>query len=136
MRLSPLFALASFSLCVLLGCGDKGEISAQQEHQLLSITVSPTSGSATASGGQVQFVATGHYDSAPMRVTPLQVNWGTYSKRVGNTSQNGLASCAAPGTTTIEAWVFLQNSGPVCTVIDPAGMPCGTINARAQFTCP
>jgi hypothetical protein len=40
------------------------------------------------------------------------------------------------GATTIEAWVMPQNSGPVCNVIDPAGMPCGTISARAQFTCP
>lgn len=136
MKPSSLFLLVSIPLCALLGCSDNGAISAQAQHQLLSITLSPAWGTATARGGQVQFVATGHYDSAPMRVTPLQVNWGTYSKRVGATAKNGLVSCAAAGTTTIEAWVLLENSGPVCSVIDPAGMPCGTINARAEITCP
>lgn len=136
MKPSSLFLLVLIPLCAQLGCGDDGANSAQAQHQLLSITVSPTWGTATASGGQVQFVATGHYDSAPTRVTPLQVNWGTYSKRIGNTSRNGLVSCTSPGTTTIEAWVLLPGGGPVCSVIDPAGMPCGTINARAEFTCP
>ena len=136
MRYSPLLLLASFPWCAVLGCGGNGAISAQPQHQLLSITVSPASGTAAASGGQMQFVATGHYGSAPISVTPLQASWGTYSKRIGITTQNGLVSCAAAGTTTIEAWAMLQDSGPVCNVIDLAGMPCGTINARAEFTCP
>jgi hypothetical protein len=136
MKPSPLLLLVSFPLCALLGCGGKGTISEQPQHQLLSVTISPASGTAAASGGQVQFVATGHYGSTPITVTPLQANWGTFSKQVGTTTQNGVVSCVASGTTIIEAWAMLQNSGPVCNVIDPAGMPCGTINARAEFTCP
>lgn len=132
MRPRSLFLLA---LLALSGCsGDNGNMPDPQ-HQLLSITISPITGEAAVSGGSLQFVATGHYGAAPFSVTPLQANWGTYNKRIGIATANGLVSCVASGSTTVEVWAMAQNGGPVCNVIDPAGMPCGTISARAQFTC-
>jgi hypothetical protein len=132
MKPRSLFLLAFLTL---FGCSGNDGNMPDSQHQLLSITLSPMAAAAAASGGQVQFVATGHYGTAPLTVSPIQANWGTFSKHIGITNQNGLASCVASGATTIEVWVLLQNGGPVCNVIDPAGMPCGTINARAQFTC-
>jgi hypothetical protein len=106
--------------------------------QLLSVTITPDSGTAQGNPGQIQFVATGTYNTAPFTVTPLEANWGVMSfpKSIATTTQNGMATCAqgSSGTTTIEAWVQLTPS--VCNVIDSAGRPaCGNVAGSAQLTC-
>jgi hypothetical protein len=108
-------------------------------HQLISVTISPTS--APAQGGPVQFVATGHYNSAPYTVTPLTATWGitTFPQSLGTVTQNGLAACikGASGTTTVEAWVMLSATGPNCACVDSAGRPCcNNVGGSAQLTCP
>ena len=46
-------------------------------YKIQSITVSPATADAqNYPNGQVPFVATGYYNSAPGTVTPLQANWG------------------------------------------------------------
>jgi hypothetical protein len=69
--------LASVSFLFLLGvqsCTDPA-----QNRQLLSVTISPGSGTAQGNPSQVQFVATGTYNTAPYTVTPLQTDWGVTS---------------------------------------------------------
>jgi hypothetical protein len=108
--------------------------------QLLSVTITPSSGTAPAApNSQVQFVATGTYNTEPYTVTPLQATWGvtSYPQAIASTAQNGLATCASgvSGTTTIEAWV--QITPFVCNVIDSAGRPgCGNVSGSAKLVCP
>jgi len=46
-------------------------------YKIQSITVNPATADAQSyPNGQVPFVATGYYNSAPATVTPLQAKWG------------------------------------------------------------
>src|SRR5579872_5813438 len=85
------FAVASF----LLACGSS------TPRQLQSITVSPAAADAQNSpGGQVQFTATGNYNTSPQMVTSPSVTWGTCyqnaSTNAVSVTSGGLAQCA-PG---------------------------------------
>ena len=124
----PLAACAIF----LNSCG------APPQRQLLSVSISPAAGAPGTGSDQVQFVATGHYNTAPFTVTPLQANWGRFNWPVATVTESGLAQCTAAGTTTIEAWVVPPpGPGAICNVIDPAGRVCGEgVGATAQLTCP
>ena len=107
--------------------------------QLLSVSISPTSGTAKGSPSEVQFVATGTYNTEPYTVTPLTATWGVQSapQSIATTSQSGLATCkqGSSGATNIEAWVQVEPS--TCNVIDSAGRPgCGNVGGSAQLTCP
>jgi len=107
--------------------------------QLLSVAITPESGTATGSPAQVEFVATGTYNTEPYTVTPLAATWGVSGlpEPIASTTQNGQATCSAgvSGTTTIEAWVQIEPS--VCNIIDGAGRPgCGNVFSSAQLTCP
>jgi hypothetical protein len=131
---APLLAVLSllFLVCVQ-SCANPAPT-----RQLLSVTITPDSGTAQGNPGQIQFVATGTYNTAPFTVTPLEANWGVMSfpKSIATTTQNGMATCAqgSSGTTTIEAWVQLTPS--VCNVIDSAGRPaCDNVAGAAQLTC-
>jgi len=107
--------------------------------RLLSVTISPASGTPGGSSSQVQFVATGHYNTSPYTVTPLAATWGVANpgnQTVATTSQSGLATCSASGSTTVVAWVLPPPRGPVCNVIGPGGVPCGAIAGTAKLTCP
>ena len=122
---------------LVLSCG------ASSGHQLQSITLVPTSADAQDySEGQVQFVATGNYKTAPIAVTPLSATWGAcYQSSPTNAisvTGTGLAQCAsgAVGTYTVWANDPLPASG---TYSCPASNACGggcTIEATAQLTCP
>jgi hypothetical protein len=137
-----LSAIASLVFVVLMqGCATSGPMigGSSSDRQLTAIVVSPASGTAPSAGGQVQFVATGIYNTAPYTVTLLVASWGvqSYPQAIASTDQTGLATCkqGSSGTTTIEAWV--QESGPVCNVIDSAGRPaCNNIWSSAQLICP
>jgi hypothetical protein len=109
--------------------------------QLIAVTITPTSGTAQGSPGQIQFVATGTYNTPPYTVTPLAATWGVESnpQAIATTTQNGLATCTQGSTgtttTTIEAWV--QIVPPLCDSIDSAGRPgCGNVGSSAKLTCP
>ena len=114
---------------------------APPERQLLSVSISPTAGAPGVGSDQVQFVATGYYNTEPYVVTPLQADWGAcaYPLKVATVTQDGLATCAkgASGTISVEAWVINPPGAPVCNVVDCAGRsPCSSIGAAAQLTCP
>src|SRR5215831_7618685 len=114
------FLLWIFTLVVAgwitLACGNS-------PRRIQSITVSPATAQAQSYlNGQVPFVATGYYNSAPTAVTPLQANWGAAA---GNepangavtVDSNGMAQCAAgvSGTYSVGAWVNLPVNGtPPC----------------------
>ncbi|MFP5205635.1 MAG: hypothetical protein ACLGSH_09780 [Acidobacteriota bacterium] len=124
--------MSAAAALVLIGCGGS------PTRKLLSLTITPSAGAPGTGSSQVQFVATGHYNTAPYTVTPLQANWGRFNWPVATIAETGLAQCTAAGTTIIEAWVDTpQGPGPVCNVIDPAGRVCAEgVGAKAQLTCP
>lgn len=115
-------------------------------HQLESITLTPASADASSyPNGKVQFVATGHYNIAPVTVTPLVATWGTCTQEFAATTnvsvtQNGLAQCTSGAMGTYTVWA----NDPVPEVPGgvyscPAEGACGggcVIQAQAQLTCP
>jgi len=133
-----LLAALPLFLLVPTACSNPAGI-ALSSRQLLSVTIAPTAGTAPGSNGQIQFVATGHYNTEPYTVTPLAASWGVnnpLNETVATTDQTGLATCkqGTSGTTAIEAWVQIMPS--VCNVIDGAGRPgCGNIGGSAQLIC-
>jgi hypothetical protein len=139
--------LASAAL-VTFACGS------HNPRPLQSITLSPASADAQDyPDGKVPFVATGHYNSAPTTVTPLQANWAAVSEQTAGSfsifgpvtsavsiDQTGVAQCTlgAAGTYAVVAW-DLQNpsSNVVCGSQSDFGEPgCNTVQASAQLTCP
>jgi hypothetical protein len=107
---------------------------------LQSVTISPTTANApNSSSGQVQFIATGHYNTEPYIVTPLAATWGVSISplKAAGITQNGLATCNqdVAGKVAVEAWV--QVVPATCNTIDSAGRPgCGNVGGAAQLTCP
>ena len=133
LHLASITMLPAAAAILLTGCGGSSPT-----RKLLSLTIAPSAGVAGTGSSQVQFVATGHYNTAPFTVTPLQANWGRFNWPVATVTESGLAQCTAAGTTTIEAWVVPPpGPGAICNVIDPAGRVCGEgVGATAQLTCP
>ena len=133
-----LFALV-VSAALVLCCG------ASSKHQLQSITLNPTSADAQDyPNGQVQFVATGHYNIAPFTVTPLSATWGTCyqfapTSAISVTS-TGLAQCASGAVGTYTVWANDPLPNLATGVYScPAAGACGggcTIQTSAQLTCP
>jgi hypothetical protein len=130
---------------IALACGSS--------RKLQSITVSPASADARDyPNGEVPFVATGHYNSSPMTVTPLQANWGAAlfrnengtmvpTNRAVSVDTNGVAQCSAnaSGTYSIAASVQLPYSGPALPCPSPAysnEASCPNVVGTAQLTCP
>jgi hypothetical protein len=130
------------------GAGPKGP------HIIQSLTLSPASADAqNYPAGKVAFLATGHYDTAPMTVTPMQANWGAESEFVWNGSltygsangavsvdTNGVAQCAssASGTYAVVAWVIQDPTlHGTCGSGNSIGEPgCNVVQGMAQLTCP
>jgi hypothetical protein len=141
-RLEGFMNLLRAVLVLLLSMITAGCANPAPARQLLSVTITPDSGTAQGTPGQIQYVATGTYNTAPFTVTPLQADWGVMSfpDSIATTTQSGLATCTkgSSGTTTIEAWVMVPpGSHAICNVIDSAGRPgCDNIGAAAQLTCP
>ncbi len=124
------------SAVFLQGCANPGPT-----RELVSVSITPASGAAQGTPGQVQFVATGNYNTEPYTVTPLAANWGvtSFPKAIATTTQDGLATCnqGASGTTVIEAWVMVPPNPPaMCASMDSAGRPgCFNVGGMAQLTC-
>jgi hypothetical protein len=99
------------------------------------MTVSPTKADAqNFSNGQVQFVATGHFSTTPMTVTPLTVTWSMSPMMSGVTmiNQNGMAQCMGmTGTFTVMA--TSMQTGNNMMMMGMSSMP---MSASAKFTCP
>ncbi len=145
LRYIVCIVLLSFAAWIALACGSS--------RKLLSITVSPASADAQGyRNGEVPFVATGHYNSSPVTVTPLQANWGAALFQSENGTMvptngavsvdaNGVAKCgtSASGTYSIAASVQLPYSGPALPCPSPVysnEAACPNVVGTAQLTCP
>ncbi|MFZ0309974.1 MAG: hypothetical protein WAL89_17500 [Candidatus Sulfotelmatobacter sp.] len=139
-RFTICIAFLGFAAWIALACGSS--------RKLQSITVSAASADAQDyPSGEVPFVATGHYNAAPMSVTPLPAGWGAASTNqvIGpptdsvSVNANGVAQCnaGASGTYSVAAWVNVPYSGP--PIFCPAslyGDSCSSVVGTAQLTCP
>src|ERR1700683_1761057 len=105
---------------IALACGTSATRTAQ------SVTVSPTSATAPASGAY-QFTAIGYFSTPPSPVTPLTATWGACSLDGSATtavtvSNAGLAQCASGASSAYTIWAFVQNAnGDTCNVITACG---------------
>jgi hypothetical protein len=104
-----------------------------------SITISPATADARDyRNGQVQFTATGFYNTPPSPVTPLAATWGTCYQNAPTTAvsvtANGLAQCTvgSVGTYTVFAYDW---PNPACLAITACGGGC-TVEGTAQLICP
>lgn len=119
-----------------LSCGS----SSTSVRQLESITLSPATANATSyPNGQVQFVATGHYNTVPFTVSPLTAHWGTCyqegSTSAISVSQEGIAQCASGAVGTYTVWADDPPlSGVSCTAITACGGGC-FVAGTAQLAC-
>jgi hypothetical protein len=134
LRLTQLArATVAFS-CFAISCGTP-------TRTLNSITVAP----ATASGSQVQFTATSHWNTDPLTITPQSVTWDVCTNSDGQptnlvtVSSSGLAQCTkgTTGTFTIYAnHPVVPDTGGTCLAINACGGGCGIVTGTAQLTCP
>lgn len=149
-RFRLLMSLTLLGVAASLACG----INRSAPHLIQSLTVSPTSVDAqNYTGGKIPFVATGHYNTAPMTVSPLTANWNPYAEQIWNGSvmyvpangaisvdSSGAAQCAATasGTYAVLAWTIQDpNLSGGCGSMNSFGEPgCNVVQGMAQFTCP
>ena len=150
MRVSVSLCLLLLAASLALACGS----GPSGPHLIQSLTLSPTSVDAqNFPAGKVAFVPTGHYDTAPLTVTPIQASWGAESEIVSNGSitygdangavtvdANGTAECAtgASGTYAVVAWAIQDpNLKGTCGAGNSIGEPgCNVVQGIAQLTCP
>lgn len=133
--ITVLVLAASFTLA----CGGSSNTATQAVRSIQSITISPATADAqNYPSGQVQFTATGYYNTQPSPVTPLSATWGVCEQNTPTTavtvSNNGLAQCtsSAVGTYTVFAYDF---PNPTCLALTACGGGC-TVEGTAQLTCP
>lgn len=106
-----------------LGCG------MSTPRMLQSVAVSPATADASDfPNGQVQFTATGIFNKAPTRVTPLPTcsmssatgacitAWSTFPPTAATIDQNGLARCVPGQSQAAKIEIALQGDGPLMTV--------------------
>ena len=114
-RSGHFFGLVFLGLAASIGlaCGSSNP-TVNSQRQALSVSVTPATASAPAEG-QVQFTATGTYNTAPTVVTPLQATWVALGPSNAHTTEvtintNGLAQCSAAASVsyTVGAWVVLN----------------------------
>jgi len=136
--------LSFFALAVVaslaLSCGANSDPSSNR--QLLSIALSPATADAQDyPDGQVQFMATGYYNTAPYTVAPLSAGWGTCYQEASTSaisvSRSGLAQCASGAVGTYTVWA---NDAPFplganCLAMTACGGGC-FVAGTAQLTCP
>lgn len=108
----------------ILSCGSSSQ------HQLQSITLSPASADAQQySDGQVQFVVTGYYNTAPLTAAPLPAKWGAcyQSSPTAEISINstGVAQC---GVGAVGKYVIWAND----PLPDTGVYSCPSTNACGQ----
>ena len=125
-RFGSAFAVAVL-LLFALGCG-----SGNSSRQLQSMDIRP----ATANG-EVQFMATGHYNQAPVTMSPLPAMWVVYlpgGKSGATITQSGVAQCVAgvAGTFSILAYAPADPRVPIAELITAKKVLLGTAN----LSCP
>jgi hypothetical protein len=136
-KLRPvLFSLALvLAASFTLSCGASSTLN--PTGQLQSITVTPATASALAPAGQVQFTATGHYNTSPYTVTPQPAFWGACSQNAPtnavSVTSTGLAQCVVPDDPVLTYSIFAFDQ-TTCNVVAVCGGGC-TVVGSAQLTC-
>jgi hypothetical protein len=112
------------------------------ERELESVTLSPATAAAQDfPGGQVQFSATGQYNTSPQTVTPLPGrSWGSCFQDASTTdvtvNSDGVAQCAIGAVGTYTVWAHAPRvSTHSCLSEDACGAGCEVVGS-AQLTCP
>jgi Big-like domain-containing protein len=105
---------------LLMSCGG-GDIGQPQPRQLVSVSVQPSSATATQ-GSSVPFSATGTFNQAPATQTNLPAQWASSDTNIATIDANtGAATCVSIG-------------GPVTISASAAGKG-GMVNGSATLTC-
>jgi hypothetical protein len=118
-------------LCfVLAGCG-----SSSRQLQSISIT-SASANTQVPANGQVQFVATGHYNRAPSTLSPLPALWVIYPPKGAagaSITQTGLAQCVtgAASSFSVLAYAPADPSIPISELTKAKKVVLGT----GQLSC-
>jgi hypothetical protein len=105
---------------------------------LQSITLCPAVADAqNYPEGQVQFIATGIYNTAPIQVTPLKTyGWAACQANTPTTdvivSSAGVAQCQ-PGASGV--YSVFSSVATECEHVGPCGTGC-MVSGYAQLTCP
>jgi hypothetical protein len=132
------FLLLVLAAAITLACGSPSS----PERLLQSVTVSPATADAQSyPGGEVQFTATGYYNTRPSPVTPLATYWPACYQGASTTGvlvdqDTGVAQCAAGsvGTYTVFTENY-SNSHGGCLGTSACGGGC-FVTGTAQLTCP
>lgn len=141
-RSNPVLLFATFVLAALaLSCG-AGSAS-DTPRQLESVTLSPAAANVQDyPSGQVQFTATGNYNTPPFTVTPLPLaHWGVCYNNAATTAitvnSEGIAQCAKGAVGTYSVWANAPPNvnGPNCLALTACGGGC-FVAGTAQLTCP
>lgn len=140
-RLSTLISVLFISsfLALIISCG--GSSMSMQGRQLQSITVTPSMADPMRSSfGQVQFMAMGHFNMAPMTAA-IPVMWSIgnpFSAQpvpagVSIDAMTGMARCSGfMGTVTIMAMAPMDPDVPISQM----SMMTMNVSGSAQLTCP
>jgi hypothetical protein len=140
------FSVLALAAAITLACGTSPKVNppgcnpyvtgSNTTGTLQSITVCPAVADAEDYDGQVQFFATGFYNTPPTMVTPLPAFWGAcYQKAPTDAvvvSSNGLAQCTAGASGTFSVFASKPTT---CTAIAVCGSG-WQISGYSQLTCP
>jgi hypothetical protein len=123
---------------VILSCGSS------PQRQLQNISMLPATADAQQySDGQVPFVVTGYYNTAPPTVSPTPATFGACYQSAPTTdvsvSSTGVAKCGSGAVGTYLIWANdpLPNVPGIvnCGAMSVCGGGC-VLGATAQLTCP
>jgi hypothetical protein len=140
-----ILASVFFSIAALLAVSCGTGPAQNQSHNIQSLTLTPTTADAEDyPNGQVPFVATGHYNIAPLTVTPQSATWGACDQfqptNAVSVSQTGVAQCSTGASGTYTVWANdplpLSSGSYSCPAyITGCGGGC-VVQATAQIKCP
>jgi hypothetical protein len=128
MKAGLQFAVMALAAALLAGCG-------AGHPRLSSITISPTSATATAaSRGTAEFTAKGNFDNNSSRTLTIAdgLDWDTSNHAIATISDTGTATCVSVGV------VHVVGTAPVDLTISVNNGIQNTsskISGSAQLTC-
>lgn len=124
-------------IAITLACG------VNRPRALETVSVNPPTADAQNYGGQVQFAATGYFNTEPLQVNPAPATWGACYQGAPTAdvsiSRTGVAQCASGASGTYLVWAEVQNPGfkGMCTnLLTACGESCATVSGTALLTCP
>jgi hypothetical protein len=135
--LCMVITLSCGSLRILPNCGPPTPTRTNPSGPPQAITVCPAVADAwDYPGGQVQFIATGYYQTPPSPVTPLAALWGVCYKDAptaeASITSGGLAECAKGSKGTFSVFAAEPT---YCNAITACGGGC-LVSGYAKLACP